>query len=376
MSEDLKYWMWLSSLSGIIPYKRIQLLKFFGGAKQIWDASQAQLLEAPFMTSKIYEQILNDTLRNQVQSKMEELYLNNIKILTINDPLYPVLLKKTYDPPVVLFYKGRIKPKQRCIAIVGSRKATAYGLSTAQKLSYDLSKTGLCIVSGMARGIDSVAHKGALKANGNTYAILGCGVDIVYPSECRRLMKEIADYGAVISEYPPGTLPKPYNFPARNRIISGISDGVVVIEAGAKSGTLITANFALEQGREVFAVPGNINNINSMGTNRLISEGAKLVTSVDDIMDEIKMFENCHDKNFNEYKNSKSQRKKQLNHEDLDDEEIKVVSCLLTEPLNIDIISKKCGLSMSTVNSILMILEIKGVVEQFPGKIFALNARK
>ena len=287
----------------------------------------------------------------------------------MEDELYPAYLKNIYDPPLVLYMKGTIQEEEKYLAVVGSRRATSYGLDMAKKISRELAECGITVVSGMARGVDSFAHMGALEVKGRTIAVLGCGLDIVYPYENKKLMENIIESGACLSEYLPGTTPVPGNFPARNRIISGISLGVVVIEAGERSGSLITANFALEQGREVFALPGNVNSIKSTGTNKLIKEGAKIVTGIDDILEELNIY-------FIE-ENTKVSFNKNLQDErilrGLDNDEKKVVECLKLESMHIDNIARKTGFGIQLVNSILVMLELKGVVEQLPGKIFKLK---
>lgn len=369
MVNDLLYWVWLSSLYRITPGKRKTLLDFFGDPKSIWEASEDDLKSVPFMTAVMLEQLTNKKYRANAEANLEKLQKHNIHVVKINDESYPYHLKNIFDPPVVLYVKGSIRKTQNLIAVVGSRKATDYGLSMAKSLSFELASAGFTVVSGMARGVDTYAHKGALKSKGDTIAVLGCGPDVVYPPENKSLMKDIADSGAVISEYLPGTQPKPYFFPARNRIISGVSKGVVVIEAGERSGSLITVNFALEQGREVFAVPGNIDNNNSIGTNRLIKDGAKIVTGVDDILEEINSPSCVNYNNLNEYKNSKSI----LDFYGLGKEEKTVTKCLLTEPMNVDMIAKRCGMSVDTVNSVLISLKIKGIVNQSDGKLFEVK---
>jgi DNA processing protein len=227
--------------------------------------------------------------------------------LSLSSSDYPEYLKEIFDPPTVLYYFGDVKPDDVCMGIVGSRKSSEYGKNTAKSFASKLSQNGFAVVSGMARGIDTKAHEGALESEGKTYAIIGSGLDIVYPPENKKLMQKIIDNGAVISEFPPGTKPNPYNFPIRNRIISGMSLGVIVVEAGLRSGSLITANLALEQGRDVFAVPGNINRIINKGSNKLIKEGAKLVENIDDILEEYKTFINL-DKSNNIKKNNKNKQ--------------------------------------------------------------------
>ena len=295
-----------------------------------------------------------------------------INCITLHDEQYPELLKNIYDPPSVLYCKGTIKKREKALAVVGSRSATSYGLSMAEKISYELSGFGFSIISGMARGIDTYAHKGALEAGGRTVAILGCGPDMVYPVENLSLMRQIENSGAVISEYLPGIAPLSCNFPARNRVISGISLGVIVVEAGKKSGSLITASFALEQGREVFAVPGNADSPNSQGTNRLIREGAKIVTGIEDILEELQLFDLK--------KNAKKPRLKmkdckQMIIEGLCGDERKIAECLGAKTLHVDEIVRRSGLSAQIVSSMLIMMELKGVVEQSPGKIFSLKAR-
>lgn len=210
--------------------------------------------------------------------------------ISISDKDYPARLKNIYSPPVDLYIKGEFLPEDEiAVALVGSRKASQYGLELSEKLAYDLATRGITVVSGLARGIDSAAHRGALKAKGRTIAVFGCGIDYIYPPENKLLAEQIQERGALISEFPDKLSPKPYNFPRRNRIISGLSLGVVVIEAARTSGALITANFALEQGREVFAVPGKVNSDTSEGVHRLLKEGAKLVETVDDIIEELNL---------------------------------------------------------------------------------------
>jgi DNA processing protein len=218
---------------------------------------------------------------------LELINKNNITVITDRDESYPENLFNIYDRPPLLYIKGNLQKEDINIAIVGSRLASTYGKFITERISRELAMKGITIVSGMARGIDSAAHRGAIAAQGRTVAVLGCGLDIIYPPENKNLFSDIVQNGAVISEYPPQTQPLSAHFPARNRIISGISYGVVVVEAGEKSGSLITARLALEQGREVFAVPGSIDSVGSRGTNKLIKQGAKLIENIDDILEDI-----------------------------------------------------------------------------------------
>lgn len=360
---DLKYWIWLSSLVKINPRKRFELLEFYKDPAFIWHASEKELRKLTIIDNAAVEHIINRQSRSDTQKYYERLAVADVDVITMNDSLYPKDLKNIYDPPVVLFVKGKLIRNEPGVAVVGSRRATLYGLETAEKLSAGLSKYGVAIISGMARGIDSKAHIGALAAEGRTIAVLGCGIDIVYPSENKELMKRICKSGAIVSEYLPGTPPAAFNFPSRNRIISGISLGVAVIEANDKSGSLITANYALEQGKDVFAVPGNIDSRNSTGTNKLIRDGAKIVLELGDILDELKISHSV-DNIF-----SKSS---EINTTGLDTDEKSIIKKLEKGPEHIDTITRACDLSIHSTGSILIMLEMKGFVEQLPGKIYRL----
>lgn len=367
--DDIQYWVWISSIPGIGAVKSKRLLEHFKDPYNVWKAKENELKELTFLTQKDVYNLVDSDIKEQVKKHLENIFKNNIKVLTVNDRLYPPYLKNIYDPPVVLYVKGSIKKDEKYLAVVGSRKATSYGLSMAGTISRELSCYGITVVSGMARGVDSYAHRGSISGGGRTIAVLGCGLDIVYPYENKKLMESIIENGACVSEYLPGTAPLASNFPARNRIISGMSLGVIVIEAGERSGSLITADFALEQGREVFALPGNVCSLKSAGTNRLIKEGAKIVTSIEDILEEINI--NFNDENIEEF------FEKNILDENffkgLNQEERTVASCLRLEPSNIDLISKKTGFSVQLVSSVLIMLELKGIVEQLPGKMYKLK---
>lgn len=363
MVSNLKYWIWLSSLVKISPRRRVQLLDHFGDPALIWECTEAELRTLHLCTPQMLAAIMDRQSRKEVPRLIDEIGRCDINAITINDSLYPVDLKNIPDPPVVLYYKGKLESDAVCVAVVGSRIATPYGLEMARQLSQELAKHGVTIISGMARGIDSKAHSGALEGGGRTVAVLGCGVDIVYPSENISLMNKICQYGAVISEYLPGTPPIPFNFPARNRIISGLSQGVAIVEANEKSGSLITADFALEQGRDVYAVPGNINSMNSTGTNKLIKDGAKIVTNAGDILDELKISHGA---------NNNLCRERQLRSVSLGGDERTIAQRLLNGPAHIDIIARDCGISIQLAGSVLVMLELSGFVEQLPGKFYKL----
>ncbi len=369
ISEKNKYRIWLSILPGIGPISRAELLKCLGSPEAIWNAKIKQLQKVKHINAHIAGEINETKHRDLAEKAVENLEKHEIRAICIDEDEYPEFLKCIYDAPYLLYAKGNLSNDDKYIGVVGSRRATSYGLKMAENISYELSKCGLTIVSGMASGIDTAAHNGALRAKGRTIGVMGCGLDMTYPYENRNLMKNIIKEGAAISEFLPGMPPIPQNFPMRNRIISGMSMGVVIVEANEKSGSLITANFALEQGRDVFAVPGNLISRNSCGTNKLIREGAKIVTTVEDILEEFN-FDDAVNKNRNEkYKISA------LNNmlKGLDENERKIVDSICEEPIHIDKITEKTGLSMQVVNALLIVMELKGLVRQNPGKIFELN---
>ena len=296
-----------------------------------------------------------------------------VRKITIDDAEYPKNLKNIYKPPKHLYVNGKLlEPDEMAVALVGSRRATAYGLEMSEKLAYELALQGVTIVSGMALGIDSAAHTGALKAKARTIAVMGSGHNVIYPSQNKKLYEEIAKSGAVVTEFEDDMEPLSYNFPQRNRIISGLSLGVVVVEAARNSGALITANFAAEQGRTVFAVPGKISSITSSGANELIKDGARLVQSVDDIMEELSLREIT----------PVSGDKKELLDERIDKmtkayiynsltaDERKVYKALSDEPTYIDEIFKKTGLEPAKASKVLLGLELKKVIRLLPGNQF------
>lgn len=284
--EQRKYWIWLARWQGIGSKKIQALLKYFQSPKEIWKMDREKLLEVDGIGEKLVQEILKEEYRKNLEKYQWYMEEQNIQIVTIQDKRYPYRLKQIYDPPIVLFVKGNIEIlSQRAIAMVGCRNCSEYGKRVAIDLAGALSKKEISIISGLAQGIDTYSHMGCLKQKGKTIAVVGNGLDMVYPPSNQKLAQEIIRQGGcMVSEYIVGTKPVKMNFPARNRIISGLSQGVVVVEAKKKSGTLITVDFALEQGKEVYVVPGNITSCNSEGTNELIKQGATLVTNVEDII--------------------------------------------------------------------------------------------
>lgn len=285
--------MWLSLIKGLGSRKKLELLQEYGNPKKIYNLTESELLKVRGIGKELAKKILDKNIKEQIYKHIKYMQKYKIDIISINDKKYPQILKQIYDPPISLYIKGNAEILNgKNIAIVGCRNSSKYGEEAAKYFAYNLSAKGINIISGLARGIDTYAHIGNLGAmihNGNdicgkTIAVVGNGIDIIYPKENKYLEEKIIKSGGcIISEYPLGTKPEKFNFPARNRIISGLSKGVLVIEARAKSGTLITIDFALQQGRDVYVVPGNINSVNSVGTNDLIKQGAKLVTRVEEI---------------------------------------------------------------------------------------------
>lgn len=285
MNKKLIYWVWLSRIENLETKYIKKILEKYN-IEEITRLSLKQLLT--IVPENQAKQILNKKYRLDINKYVEYMEKNNIKIIPIDDEKYPEKLKKIEDAPLWLYAKGNIDILNGfSLAIIGCRKSTKYGEMIAERLAYTLSKMNINIISGLAKGIDSKAHIGAIKAKEKTIAVLGSGIDIIYPEENKGLAKEIIkNEGVIISEYIIGTKPFKDNFPKRNRIISGLSDGIIVVEAKEKSGSLITVEYGLEQGKEIFAVPGNLSNKNSVGTNKLIQEGAKLILEVADILEE------------------------------------------------------------------------------------------
>lgn len=357
------YYLLLSMVEGLTPSKLNSLIEYFGDAKQCWVVTEKELMSVPGISAKVAAGILNKRSLDP-EMELKKLKGMGINVIFEDDPFYPENLKHIYDPPKVLFYAGNIKILQsRMLAVVGARKATYYGLDMAETIARDLSEAGLCVVSGMARGIDTAAHRGALGAAGQTVAVLGCGIDVVYPRENRKLMAEIIERGIVISEFPPGTPPRAMNFPRRNRIISGLSEGILIVEAAIKSGSLITADFALEQGRDVFAVPGLVSNALSRGAHRLIKQGAKLVEEANDILEDLGI----------EQVGKSSPQKIRLN--DLTNIEEKIYNIISDAPVSSEEIIVKLGVEPSEVLSALLTMELDGLVGKLPGQLYIRRAK-
>lgn len=357
-SEKLSSWIMLSKLSSAGHTGAIRLLEDFGSPEKIFSTPLEKLSRVSKIDKSTISFIRDELPKISLRRDFELIKKLNIKLVTCKDPVYPDSLNSVSYPPVLLYVRGQLREEDKiAVAVVGTRRATSYGKVAARKLARELAREHITVVSGMARGIDTCAHQGALEEGGRTVAVLGNGVDVVYPGENKSLMKEIITKGAVVSEFSLGTRPLARNFPRRNRIISGLSLGVVVAEAPLKSGALITADFALEQGREVFSVPGVITNPYSEGSNRLIKEGAKIVENVYDILEELRISP------------VKKENRPSVDHQ-LSFEEKAVFDQLAFNPSHIDEIVKKSGLSVAKACDILMRLQLKGIVRELPGKLF------
>ena len=287
--EEKIYWIWLTRIKKVKPSFLYILLTKYKNLENLWKKTKKELI-TDGVDKKIAEEITNNEYKKDLNKDICYMKENNIDIITILNEKYPKKLKQIYDPPIAFYLKGNKEIlNDTSIAIIGSRLCSDYGKYVAEKLACQLSKNKITIISGLAKGIDAKAHNGAIRANNTTIAVVGCGLDTVYPKENEKLYdKIIKSNGAIISEYPIGTKPLSENFPARNRIISGLSDGVIVVEATNRSGALITVDFALEQGKEIYVVPGSITSVQSLGTNNLIKQGAKVITNVNDVLEDLR----------------------------------------------------------------------------------------
>lgn len=354
-----KYWVGFNIVRGIGPMKFRALLDHFGNLEEAWHADADELKEAG-LDQRALENLMTTRSTISLDDEMEKTERLGARVLTWDDPAYPSRLLNIYNPPPVLYVKGEILDEdQWAVAVVGTRGATVYGKEAARQIAGDLARNSITIVSGLARGIDSEAHRAALDAGGRTIAVLGSGIDIIYPAESRGLARAVVERGALVSEYAIGTSPEAGNFPPRNRIISGLSLGVVIVEAGERSGALITADYALEQGREVFAVPGNIFRKKSMGTNKLIQQGAKPVLSVEDILEELNL-------------TMVSQHEEVRAVVPENETEATLLEYITAEPVHIDEIGLKSGLPIAQVSSTLALMELKGMVRQVGGMNYVL----
>jgi len=379
--ESLKYWIALRAVEevGCVGFRT--LLQAFSSPRAVFSATAQTLQVIPGIGPKTADHIRSFSDWGMAEREIERARELEVAIVTCEDAIYPRNLLNIYDYPPLLYVQGSLCPEEICVAVVGSRLASVYGRYTTEKISRELALQGITVVSGLARGIDAAAHRGALAGKGRTIAVLGCGLDIFYPPENEGLAGAVVAHGALITEFPFGTPPNAPNFPSRNRIISGISLGVVVVEAGEKSGSLITARIAAEQGRSVFAVPGEIGAAGSRGTHRLIKQGAMLIENVEDILDEILPQAGRSPSASNEPSVSsrldapapdpeKTTAPARVEIAGLGNQEKRLLSLIPSRPVDIDTLITSSGLTAQEVLNALLILELRGLIRQMPGKQF------
>lgn len=352
--ESKAFWVGLNLVKGIGAVRMRALIDYFGSAEIAWNSPFAALREAG-LSEKIASRLISVRKETDPEKYYDHILSRGINVLILEDPLYPRLLREIDQPPPVLYFVGDLLIEDEwAVAIVGTRRLTHYGKQITEDFSKSLAQHHISVVSGLARGIDGVAHRAALLNGGRTIAVLGSGVDRIYPPEHRQLANDIIQSGAIISDYPPGTPPEASNFPPRNRIISGLSKATIVIEAGKTSGALITANFAADQGRDVYAVPGNINAAQSIGTNRLIQDGAKPITNIRELLEDFRV---------DIIQEQKSLRKASPNS----GTEAALMEILNDQPMHVDEITHSLGKPVAEVTSQLTMLELKGLVKQVGG---------
>ncbi len=361
-------WLALNQIAGLGKIGYARLIEKYGSPEKVFQADPEELSSIEGVRKNTALAICKFKRAEKIDRELDELERQKVEVLTSKDPWYPLLLAKIHDPPPYLYYKGTLSIQdRRSLAVVGSRQASPYGIKVTERLTWVLAQKTLTIVSGMARGIDAAAHQGALMGQGRTIAVLGSGLDVVYPQENKKLFERIIESGLVYSEFPLGTLPERQNFPIRNRIISGLSLGVVIVEATQRSGSLITARLALDQGREVFAVPGSVESFKSSGTHSLIKQGAKLVEHAQDILEELHWEETSQQSasgligRIEEKAPSLSPREKQI------------WDLLSDGSQHVDQIVRQTGIGISPLLSLLLEMELKGLIKQQPGKYFIRN---
>lgn len=362
--EELKYWVGLSAIDGVGPVRFKKIINYFSSVRDFFSCGKVDLLSAG-LSEIMADKIISSRNQVDIEARWEQLKAEQIQIVTFLDPEYPALLKEIYDFPPILYLRGApLGSTDLAIAVVGSRQSTPYGEYMANLLVRGLVQGGVTVVSGLARGIDSCAHQATIAAGGKTVAVLGGGLDwrSIYPRENKKLVEEImAGGGTVISEFPCGAAPIRQNFPLRNRLLSGLSRGVLVIEAAEKSGALITAKCALDQNREVFAVPGNVIQPTAFGPNFLIKQGARAVTEVNDILETLNLAL------------PKTAVARPAAPEPANPEEAKILDCLSIEPTQIDQLILQSGLPSQTVSAVLAIMEMAGKVKEVGGQRYIIK---
>jgi len=358
-NKDIRYWVGFSFIPGIGRVRINHLESYFGNLENAWKADAKELRQVK-IDNNVVRAIVDWRPKISLDDEMEKLVKYGVDAFTWHDEGYPSRLKEIYDYPPVLYVKGSILPEDEwCLAVVGTRRATIYGRQVTEEIVSDLAQNHITIVSGLARGIDTMAHRTAIESGGRSIAVFACGLDSIYPVENRNLAQSLEKQGALVSEYPLGTRPRAEYFPRRNRILSGMSLGVLVVEAGKSSGALITANMALEQNREVMAVPGSILSPVSRGTNRLIQEGAKLVLDYTDILEELNL-------------NAVAQQLEMKQLLPASDTESIVLEQLTSEPKHIDEVCRTINMPVSEVSSTLSMMELKGMVKSIGNMNYVL----
>lgn len=358
MSDEKKYWIGFNRVKGIGSVRFKQIQAHFGDLSTAWHAP-IEIFREIGLPDKVVTNIFELRRSLDLDRYYEQVLQGDAHVLTLLDQDYPRLLKEIDQAPPVIYVRGSLLPADEfAVAMVGTRRVTAYGQQVTRDTSTYLAGHGLTIVSGLARGVDALAHQHALQAGGRTIAVLGCGVDVIYPPEHRQLVEAIVENGALISDYPLGTQPEGSNFPPRNRVISGLSLATIVVEAGERSGALITADFAVEQGRDVFAVPGNVFSPASRGTNRLIQKGAYVLVSPQDVLDLLDLSQ------VEDYKDARQVLP-------ADTTEAKILQVMDYEPIHIDELCNKTGLPVENVSASLTMMELKGMVQHVGGMRYA-----
>ena len=357
---DVDAWLRLSR-AGLVARRWLDLLDRFGSAEAILRADRDALLAVESVTPRDCDKIQRAKTDAAVEADQALLEQIGARLLTFQDDGYPRRLKDIYDPPPLLYVRGELQRREeQAVAIVGTRNCSSYGVVQAERLAGDLARRGFTIVSGLARGIDSAAHKGALDAGGRSLGVMACGLDVDYPRGHAELKDRLVQSGALLSELPLGTRPDRSRFPQRNRIVSGLSLGVVVVEAPSRSGALITAGLAVEQGREVFAVPGDVTNPRNRGCHRLIKDGACLAETAEDVVEGLGILLEA----------VPAREEAPRPQVDLTDDEAKIVRALSFQPRHVDQVIRDSGLLAAQVTASLMMLEVKGLVRRFPGSMF------
>lgn len=348
-----EYEFWLANIKGFGAIRIEQLLQAYHSAEEIYHADRNSLCHRVQLKEEELERLVISRDEKRIKDAYQKLLNKNIRFITRDDPEYPGRLKEIYAAPYALYVRGNLPSDHRkTLAVIGARDCSVYGMELAKYLSEAVARAGIAVISGLARGIDSCAHIGALQGGGNTYGVLGCGIDICYPKENLKLYMELQKEGGILSEYAPGIQPLASHFPMRNRIISGLSDGILVIEARKKSGTLITVDIGLEQGKNIYALPGRITDQLSAGCNNLIKMGAKPVTSPEDILED-----------FQIYPTSPEQRAGEISPIE-DGEELRIYQVLSQEPMHLEDISTEVKLPINQLMEFLLSMEMRGIIRQ------------